>query len=57
MRPAPSAKRERSLWTVYVAGLTSAQAAEALGTTPELVRWRCSRALRRLAVHAELLAA
>ncbi len=47
----------RTLWTVYVAGLTSAQAAEALGTTPELVRWRCSRALRRLAVHAELLAA
>lgn len=47
----------RTLWTVYVAGLTSAQAAAALGTTPELVRWRCSRALRRLATHAELLAA
>ncbi len=47
----------RTLWTVYVAGLTSAQAAAALGTTPELVRWRCSRALRRLAAHAELLAA
>ncbi|MCB0911229.1 MAG: hypothetical protein KDB60_06405 [Propionibacteriaceae bacterium] len=47
----------RTLWTVYVAGLTSAQAAARLGTTPELVRWRCSRALRRLASHAELLAA
>ena len=47
----------RTLWTVYVAGLTSAQAAAALGCTPESVRWRCSRALRRLAGHAELLAA
>jgi hypothetical protein len=47
----------RTLWTVYVAGLTSAQAAVELSTTPELVRWRCSRALRRLATHAELLAA
>ena len=47
----------RTLWTVYVAGLTSAQAASLLGSTPELVRWRCSRALRRLAAHAELLAA
>lgn len=47
----------RTLWAVYVAGLTSAQAAVALGTTPEVVRWRCSRALRRLAAHAELLAA
>jgi DNA-directed RNA polymerase specialized sigma24 family protein len=42
---------------VYVAGLTSAQAASLLGSTPELVRWRCSRALRKLAAHAELLAA
>ena len=47
----------RTLWTVYVAGRTSAQAAADLGTTPELVRWRCSRALRRLAGRAELLTA
>lgn len=47
----------RTLWTVYVAGLTSAQAATVLGCTPDLVRWRCSRALRRLSAHAELLAA
>ncbi len=45
----------RTLWTVYVAGRTSAQAAADLGTTPELVRWRCSRALKRLASRAELL--
>ncbi|HQZ00172.1 MAG TPA: hypothetical protein PKV13_03860 [Propionicimonas sp.] len=47
----------RTLWAVYVAGMTSAQAAVALGTTPELVRWRCSWAIRRLRNHAELLAA
>lgn len=47
----------RTLWVVYVAGLSSAQAAGVLGTSAESVRWRCSRALRRLAQHAELLAA
>lgn len=47
----------RTLWTVYVAGLSSNQAAEALGTSAESVRWRCSWALRRLAGHAGLLAA
>jgi len=47
----------RTLWTVYVAGRTSAEAATALGTTPELVRWRCSRALRRLSARAEVLCA
>ncbi|MCA0293919.1 MAG: hypothetical protein LCH96_01165 [Actinobacteria bacterium] len=47
----------RTLLTVYVGGRTSAQAAIELGTTPELVRWRCSRALRRLATQAELLCA
>ena len=46
----------RTLWTVYVAGLTSYQAAAVLDTTPELVRWRCSRAIRRLREQAELLA-
>lgn len=47
----------RTLWTVYVAGLSSPQAAAVLGTTPELVRWRCSRAIRRLRSQAALLAA
>jgi DNA-directed RNA polymerase specialized sigma24 family protein len=47
----------RTLWTVYVAGLTSQQAAAVLGTTPGAVRWRCSHALRRLAGRARLLAA
>ena len=47
----------RTLWTVYVAGLTSQQAASVLGTTAGAVRWRCSSALRRLAGRARLLAA
>lgn len=47
----------RTLWEVYVAGNTSAEAAKRLGTTAAAVRWRCSAALRRLAQHAELLAA
>ena len=51
------AETHRTLWLVYVAGLTSARAAAVLGTTPELVRYRCSRTLRRLAGHAELLSA
>jgi DNA-directed RNA polymerase specialized sigma24 family protein len=46
----------RTLWTVYVAGLTSYQAAAVLNTTPDMVRWRCSRAIRRLRDQAELLA-
>jgi len=46
-----------TLWTVYVAGLTSQQAATVLGTTAGAVRWRCSNALRRLAREAALLAA
>ncbi len=47
----------RTLWTVYVAGLSSHQAAAELGTTATAVRWRCSWALRRLAGQAELLSA
>jgi DNA-directed RNA polymerase specialized sigma24 family protein len=47
----------RTLWTVYIAGLSSTEAASALGGTPESVRWRCSWALRRLASHAGQLAA
>lgn len=46
----------QTLWTVYVAGLTSAEAAVALGTTAAGVRWRCSRAVRRLRAQATLLA-
>lgn len=46
-----------TLWLVYVAGLTSQQAAVALGSTAGAVRWRCSHALRRLAGRAVLLAA
>jgi DNA-directed RNA polymerase specialized sigma24 family protein len=51
------AETHRTLWLVYVAGLTSARAAAELGTTSELVRYRCSHTLRRLAGHAELLSA
>lgn len=51
------AETHRTLWLVYVAGLTSARAAAELGTTPELVRYRCSRSLRRLAGYADLLSA
>lgn len=47
----------RTLWLVYVQGLSSADAAGALGISPELVRYRCSRSLRRLSKQAELLAA
>ena len=47
----------RTLWTVYVAGLTSQQAAVVLGSTAGAVRWRCSTALRSLARQAVLLAA
>jgi len=47
----------RTLWTVYVGGFSSEQAAAVLGTTAGAVRWRCSNALRRLAGRARLLAA
>ena len=50
-------RTHHTLWTVYVVGRSSRQAADELHTTPELVRWRCSRALRRLAQQADLLAA
>jgi DNA-directed RNA polymerase specialized sigma24 family protein len=50
-------RTHHTLWLVYVVGLNSARAAETLGTTPELVRYHCSRSLRRLAEQAELLAA
>lgn len=47
----------RTLWLVYVGGLSSARAGEALGVSAELVRYRCSRSLRRLAARAQLLTA
>lgn len=47
----------QTLWLVYVAGMTSAAAADELGISAELVRYRCSRSVRRLAGQAELLAA
>lgn len=51
------AVHHQTLWLVYVAGMTSAAAAEELGISAELVRYRCSRSVRRLAGQAELLAA
>lgn len=46
----------RTLQLVYLEGLTSAKAADLLGISPEMVRYRCSRNLRRLAGQAQLLA-
>lgn len=51
------ARTHRTLWLVYVAGMTSAGAARELGTSADAVRYHCSRSLRRLAGHADLLAA
>lgn len=48
----------RLLFSVYAEGMSGRQAATAFGLTPTTVRYRCSRAVRRLAVHApELLGA
>lgn len=47
----------RVLSAVYLEGLNSSAAAKRFGTTPELVRWRCSKALRHLSTHAHELAA
>ncbi|MGD7789261.1 RNA polymerase sigma factor [Propionibacteriaceae bacterium Y1700] len=44
------------LRTVYADGLSGQEAADRLGTTVDLVRWRCSKAVRRLAQNAEALA-
>jgi DNA-directed RNA polymerase specialized sigma24 family protein len=46
----------RLLQTVYADGLTSAEAAARHGLTPATVRFRCSRAVRRLAKHATEIA-
>lgn len=47
----------RTLWLVYILGLTSDRAGVVLGVSAETVRYRCSRDLRRLAGQAPLLAA
>lgn len=46
----------RLLWSVYTEGLTSAAAADRHGLTATTVRYRCSRAIRRLARHSDQLA-
>lgn len=45
------------LVAVYCLGLRSHEAAERLAISPELVRWRNARSIRRLAPHAAALAA
>lgn len=45
------------LSSVYADGLSGRQAAEAFGLAPTTVRYRCSTAVRRLARHAQALAA
>jgi DNA-directed RNA polymerase specialized sigma24 family protein len=47
----------RLLSVVYAEGMSGRQAAAALGLTPTTLRYRCSRAVRRLAQHAQMLAA
>ncbi|MDO5286378.1 MAG: hypothetical protein Q4G45_06090 [Actinomycetia bacterium] len=42
---------------MYVEGLSSAEAADALGLSATAVRWRCSSGVRRLATQRDLLAA
>lgn len=43
---------QRTLECVYVEGRTSREAAAELGMTAEVVRWRCSRAVRTLRARA-----
>jgi len=45
------------LTTVYAEGLTGRQAAERHALSVDTVRWRCSRGLRTLAQHRDVLAA
>lgn len=45
------------LISVYADGLSAAEAGERHAMTTDVVRWRCSRARRRLAPHAAALAA
>lgn len=46
----------RLLLSVYAEGLTSADAATRHGLTPATVRFRCSKAIRRMAQHAMTIA-
>lgn len=46
---------QRTLECVYVQGRTSREAAAELGTTPDLVRWRCSKGVRALRARAAQL--
>lgn len=46
----------RVLLAVYVEGLSSQEAAARFGSTAGSIRWRCSRAVRLLARHADELA-
>jgi len=46
----------RLLVSVYAEGLTSADAAARHGLTPSTVRFRCSKAIRRMAAHATSIA-
>lgn len=41
------------LTSVYADGMSGRQAADAFGLTPTTVRYRCSKAVRRLAAHAQ----
>lgn len=47
----------RTLWLVYILGLSGDRAGGVLGVSAENVRYRCSRTLRKLARQAPLLAA
>lgn len=46
----------RLLLSVYAEGMSSAEAAARYGLTPTTVRFRCSKAIRRMARHAMVLA-
>lgn len=50
------AQTRRLLLSVYAEGLSSADAARRHGLTPTTVRFRCSRAIRRMAQHAMSIA-
>lgn len=45
------------LLSVYAEGLSGRAAADRHGTTPDMIRYRCSRTVRRLALHSARLAA
>lgn len=47
----------RTLWLVYILGLSGDRAGGVLGVSADNVRYRCSRTLRKLAEQAPLLAA